>query len=92
MALVDDIARDVASRYAGSDAPEAAAEDPALEFSGAAIEAVNRGDRVAFLAAVRSMLEPTDADNYDFREAHSGPDADFREPDDIDPDVLLGPE
>jgi hypothetical protein len=85
MALVDDIARDVASRYAGSDGPEATAEDPALEFSGAAIEAVNRGDRVAFLAAVRSMLEPPDADDYEPELAPSPSE-------EIDPDVLLGPE
>jgi hypothetical protein len=85
MSLVDDIARDVASRYAGPDAPEAAAEDPALEFSGAAIDAVNRGDRVAFLAAVRSMLEPPDADDYE-PELPTSPAEDF------DPDVLLGPE
>jgi hypothetical protein len=61
MALAEDTVRNIASRYGGSGVEEAPAEEPAaLRAAGEAMAAIDRGDRSAFLSAVRAMLEPDD--------------------------------
>lgn len=58
MALADDIALAVASRYTGGSDDVALPEDPGLAHSRDALDAIAKNDPAAFLEAVRKMQAP----------------------------------